>query len=700
MRRFFAGFALVVSFFVVAAVHSQSVEAPEGFRIETLATNLNAATALTVAPDGSVFIADQTGPLRVWKEGRLLPSPALDLTGRVDDYWERGLIGVTLHPDFPHTPHLFVLYVAKESYPHHVVSRFTLLGDVADPASEFVLLEGDDQRLFGGSVPHGHQGGPIRFGPDAKIYIGLGEQTAGKPSQSLEALQGKILRINPDGSIPAENPFYERTTGKYRAIWAIGIRNPFGLAFQPETGRLFESDVGQSLWEEINEIKRGANYGWPHAEGVSTNEAFENPIYAYPPAIGRSIVGAVFYPRRPGEVSSAFPEEWRGKFFFADWAANWIKALDPEAPTNVITFAKGLDAPATIELAPDGSLLVLNRGTIWRDGKKWEPNSGSLVRISYTGKRNLAPSDRSSPFAETLDASVLFAALNPPKPRERFTRYHIALPPWRPGVSAERWIYLPKNRQLRVNKESEFEFPPGAIVIQQYVVEKTGEPFETHIFWFDVARGHSRIARAAAYRWENGETELIEDSEIIELPGDPAHRWLSPGAEGRLNLDLTVAGFVLPLSPRQLSRRELEQWNERGWLGRKLDSPALAGLPRLAALNDPNAPAELRVRSYLDVNCASCHRPGGPSRGNFDARFITPLHAQNIINGELAAGDLEIGGAGVVVPGEPEKSVLLERLSRNNAFRMPPISVNEDPQPIVGTLREWIEELGISKDKK
>lgn len=100
---------LVAGFFVALARLAAAAELPEGFVEETLATNLNAATALTVAPDGRIFIADQTGPIRVWKNGRLLPAPALDLAGRVDDYWERGLIGLTLHPDFPHTPHLFVV---------------------------------------------------------------------------------------------------------------------------------------------------------------------------------------------------------------------------------------------------------------------------------------------------------------------------------------------------------------------------------------------------------------------------------------------------------------------------------------------------------------------------------------------------------------------------------------------------------------
>jgi hypothetical protein len=108
-------------------------------------------------------------------------------------------------------------------------------------------------------------------------------------------------------------------------------------------------------------------------------------------------------------------------------------------------------------------------------------------------------------------------------------------------------------------------------------------------------------------------------------------------------------------------------------------------------LTDTTASLELRVRSYLDVNCAACHRPGGPSRGNFDARFITPLAAQNLLNGELAAGDLGIPGSRVIVPGHPETSVLFQRLSRNDPFRMPPVALNDGPPPIVPTLKRWIE---------
>lgn len=671
-----------------------TAEVPAGFTEEVLATDLNAATAMAPLPDGRIFIADQTGQLLLWKDGHVLDPPALTL--HVTDYWERGLIGVTLHPDFPHTPQIFVLYVTDRPFVHHVLSRFTMNGDVVDPASEVILFEGDDQAKLAGHQPAGHQGGPIRFGTDGKLYVGLGEQTARDPSQRLDTLQGKILRLNPDGSIPEDNPFYIRTSGKYRAIWAYGIRNPFGLAFQPETGRCFVTDVGESSWEEVDEIFKGANYGWPLAEGMSTNSAFRNPLYTYPPVIGRSIVGAAFYPRtsKPDVKSNFFPQKWRGKFFFADWAAHWVKALDPDAPAKVVTFARGLNAPVAVDVAPDGSLLVLNRGTIWRDNKSWQANTGSLVRIRYTG---VSPEVATRPpLPKTLAAADVFASLTSLTPRVGFTEFTINVPPDQPGVIARRWMRLPEGGHLAITPGGDFEFPNGATVIQHYCVEKTGAPLETQVLWFT----DSRACRAAAYRWANGtaqDPKLVEEGEIIALPGDDKRHWFSPGAEENLNLDLVVTGFLLPLNERQINRDgQLESWNDRGWFAPRLRPAEIAAAPHLSASADTQASPEWRVRSYLDVNCAACHHPGGPSRGNFDARFVTPLPEQKLLAGELAAGDLGLRDAHVIVPGHPERSVMFQRLKRTDFFRMPPVSVNDEPARILPVLEEWIRSLPVS----
>src|SRR5262245_9830253 len=175
-------------------------DVPPGFVDSLVADGFTSATAMTIAPDGRIFVCEQGGTLKVIKDGKLLPEPFLKLD--VTAEWERGLIGVALHPKFPETPHVFVCYVSAKPFVHHVVSRFTAAGDRVVPGSEKVLLEGDDQSKMGGSVPAGHQGGCLKFGPDGKLYVAIGEQTAGMPSQKLDTLLGKILRINEDGTIP------------------------------------------------------------------------------------------------------------------------------------------------------------------------------------------------------------------------------------------------------------------------------------------------------------------------------------------------------------------------------------------------------------------------------------------------------------------------------------------------------------------
>jgi putative heme-binding domain-containing protein len=351
---------------------------PPGFKGELVAAGLTGATALEVAPDGRTFVCEQTGTLRVIKKGKLLATPFVKLP--VDSTWERGLIGVTVAPDFPRTPHVFVCYVAARPYPHHVVSRFTVVGDVAEPGSEKVLFTGDDQRKLGGTVPAGHQGGAIHFGRDGKLYFAIGDQTAGKPAQELSSLLGKLLRINPDGSIPADNPFFSKVSGKYRAIWALGLRNPFTFAVQRETGRIFINDVG-GIAEEVNEGIAGANYGWPTIEhGPTTDPRFRGPIHHYPTAC---IIGGDF-----AAMEQRWPREYRGRYFFADFNHGWIKTIDPARPAKARGFATGLRRPVDLRFAPDGSLYVLLRDA-WVIDKLFKGGTGAVLRIRFAGKETI-----------------------------------------------------------------------------------------------------------------------------------------------------------------------------------------------------------------------------------------------------------------------------------------------------------------------
>ncbi len=344
------------------------IQLPEGYRVDTIATGLDGAVAMEVMPDGRALVCEQPGDLRVIKDGVLLDQPML--TRDVELKWERGLIGVTVHPDFANQPYVYVCYVTAKPHTHHRISRFRVEGDVAIADSEEVLIEGDDQSKLGGNVPAGHQGGAMHFGGDGMLYIGLGEQTAGMPAQELDTLQGKILRIEADGSIPPDNPFVSQTTGKYQSIWAIGCRNPFTFAFDSSSQQMLINDVG-GKFEEINPGVAGGNYGWPVLNhGFTQDPSYVGPIHVYPES---SISGGDFGPPH-SDLSIA------GRYFFADFVKGWIHSIDPSDGRDSKPFAAGLRRPVDLRFAPDGSLYVLLRNA-WVADDKLQSETGSLLRI-------------------------------------------------------------------------------------------------------------------------------------------------------------------------------------------------------------------------------------------------------------------------------------------------------------------------------
>lgn len=318
-----AVFISLLSLFVVSnsAVNSSIVDQgqvtaalPSGFS-ETGIGGFSNPTAIAVHPDGRVFVCQQTGALRVIKNGALLPTPFITLT--VNSSGERGLLGVTFDPDYATNRFVYVYYTATTPTIHNRVSRFTADAsnqDVAVPGSEVVLLDLENLSATN------HNGGAIHFGPDGKLYIAVGENAVTSNSQSLANRLGKILRINSDGSIPPDNPtsfpnIAGSPSGVNRAIWAVGLRNPFTFAFEPGTGRMHINDVGQGTWEEVNVGSAGANFGWPTCEGSCVRAGMTNPLYQYSSAAGSTcaITGGAFY----NPATPTFPAQFVGKYFFA-----------------------------------------------------------------------------------------------------------------------------------------------------------------------------------------------------------------------------------------------------------------------------------------------------------------------------------------------------------------------------------------------
>lgn len=363
-----------LSFFVVFNLHANL---PPGFVEVPVATGLD-PTAMAQAPDGRIFIAEKYGAVRVVENDVLLPDPFILLA--VDNDNERGLSGIAFDPDFVQNGYVYLYYTVALVGNNRLV-RVRALGNYAIPGSEEVLLEFDP---MGGSV---HNAGAMVFGPDGKLYLGVGDGSESIKAPDLHFLFGKVLRLNPDGTIPDDNPFYHQTTGIYRAIYATGLRNPFSMAIQPGTGRIFAGDVGSNLFEEINELLPGHDYGWNLIEGKRSDQPvpanYRDPIFAYSHTFGCAIVGAAFYnPPNP-----QFPSDYIGKFFFGDYCTGKIHLLNPANGLYEGVFAEGINRPLALLTSQNGALYYIARGGIGGGSVADNTSSGEgvLWRVDYVG---------------------------------------------------------------------------------------------------------------------------------------------------------------------------------------------------------------------------------------------------------------------------------------------------------------------------
>jgi glucose/arabinose dehydrogenase len=354
---------------------------PEDFQTSlVVGDGLDGPSGFEIAPDGRIFILERTGKIKVVKDGRLLPTPFADLPSEATG--DRGLIGIAFDPDFGMSNHYVYFYYTGHDLLNHLV-RFSAHEDVGtDGPFELFRTSSPSLEL--------HVGGSIRFGPDGKLYFAVGDNGYAPNAQDLSNPHGKILRINKDGSIPADNPFVGQP-GKLAAIWAYGFRNPWRFQFDGATGRLFGGDVGDFTWEELNRIVKGGNYGWPVKEGFCTSncDGYVNPLHTYHhDNASAAVTGGPVY--RAG----MFPPAFQGDLFFGDYAKGFIKNADLDSNGD-ITAVHDFDAQAgsvvDMKVAPDGSLYYI---TYW---------PGALYRVSYSTTSHLPVASGSADVTKGIE---------------------------------------------------------------------------------------------------------------------------------------------------------------------------------------------------------------------------------------------------------------------------------------------------------
>jgi glucose/arabinose dehydrogenase len=441
--------ALLVAALLPAAAPANAA-VPAGFEDQDFLLNIAGPTAMAFLPDGRALVAQKSGLVRVVKDGALLPDAALDITAATCDDGERGLLGIAADPQFATNGYFYVYYTHIKDPPaadpcsrvaagsrafsdsaFNRVSRFKLAGDAVDASvPEQALID---------RVPSfntNHNAGDIHFGRDGYLYVSIGDGGAdyrdgggggnNDAARQESTLLGKILRITADGGIPPGNPFVGAdsdrcaltgrtlTAARCQETFAWGLRNPFRIAFDPNSAgtRFFINDVGQNLWEEIDEAASGADFGWNVREGFCANGASTgcrsapgavvngqtDPVHAYGRDVGFSITGGAFVP------SGAWPLDYDGDYFFADFNGKLFRLEASGGSYTRTEFATGLSGPTTLLFgpAPDGRQALYYM----------EFNGGRIGRIVATASANRSPNGamQASPTSGALPLEVTFTS--------------------------------------------------------------------------------------------------------------------------------------------------------------------------------------------------------------------------------------------------------------------------------------------------
>ena len=689
-----------------------------------------------------IFVVEQDGRISVITN---LAAPTrtvfLDITSRVvggTPTDERGLLGMAFHPGYATNRKFYVFYTVNATTAqgantlHDRLSQMLASAtnpNTSDPTSELVLFEQYDEA-------GNHNGGCLQFGPDGYLYISLGDEGGGNDqyqnSQRIDRdFFAGVMRIdvetNRPGSlmpnphpantnnpareiryrIPADNPWIGATSFNGSPVnpanvrtefYAVGLRNPWRFSFDAATGDLYLADVGQSANEEVNIIRRGGNYGWNYREGIlpgprgnpPAGVVFDGPIAAYARSLGASVTGGVVY------RGSRFPS-LAGAYLFADYVSGNVWMLHANG-TNVVPITRitGDNGIAGFGTDPrNGDVLTADQSedTIKRVVNDTNTVSGTLPpTLADTGAFTNLTSLTNETQVLPANAGVI--------------PYDLNVPFWSDGAHKSRWLFMATNgAKIGFAPEGNWSLPAGMAWVKHFDLEITnGEPSSARRLETRILVRNASGVYGVTYRWGNSLTNatlvpeegLDESFTIYDGPTVRTQVWHYPSRAECQTCHTPQGGWALGFNTVQMNRdidyggatsNQIAAMSAAGYFTSAVSN--VHSLRALSPATNDAASREWRVRSFLAVNCAQCHQPGGSALGSWNASITNFTADAGLIHGALVNN----GGntnARVIVPGSLTNSMLLSRVSIRGPGQMPPLASSVVDAQAVELLSAWI----------
>jgi putative heme-binding domain-containing protein len=625
--------------------------------------------------------------------------------------------GLVFHPDFEKNRQCFVFYTVhkKNQKERNLeqgsrVSRFTVTKAEPpriDPASEEIVLS---------YLQGGHNGGDLHFGPDGMLYISTGD--GGNPNppdphgtgQDISDLLSSILRIDVNHkdagknyAVPKDNPFVD-TKGARPEVWAYGLRNPWRMGFDRQTGELYVGDVGWELWETIHRIEKGGNCGWSAMEGpqpIHPDKVGPTPIrpalIELPHTIACSVTGGRVY------RGQKYPE-LRGAYIFGDWETRrlWAARFEGDRTKEMPEIARP-------------SVRIVAFG---------ENKSGEIYFLDYDGgtvhtiERN-EDGAKNAAFPVKLSDTGLFTSLKEQTPAAGVVPFQIQSRQWQDGASASYWVAFPGESKALLYPDPgkplpgnvdwhnfRLHFPKDAVLVR--TLSLGGKRQETQLLHFDGVDWHGY---SYAWRADQQDADLVpaEGSEKEVTVGKRTQVWQFHSRTQCMTCHNPWAEYALAFQPEQLNRpggdghNQLQSFTEQGFIERRdeNDKPlspfdANPGGRKLVNPADEKQTVELRARSYLHANCGHCHTFGAGGIVEVRLQGHASTEEMQAIGVRPSRGDFGIKEACIVKAGDPWSSVLYFRMAKFGRDRMPHIGSEQPDEVGLKLIESWI--AGMKKE--